>query len=394
MLRLKGDGSFAKGGPMPTHSTPGQLIAELLEQRGWTQRTLAVVLEKDESTVNKIVAGKGTVTTETALALEDVFGVDAERFLELQRKYDLAIARIANKPDRARATRATLFGDLPVAEMIKRGWIAANNPHDMKSVEPELAKFFGEALSDHIEILPHAAKKTFVNMEPSPAQLAWLYRVKAIARDLMVPSYSEAALRRAMPKLRALMIAPEEARQLPRILAECGIRFVIVQSLASAKIDGVCFWLDEASPVIGLSMRFDRIDNFWFVLRHEIEHVLLKHGLASNTMILDTELEGSKAGQGVDVPEEERLANAAAQEFCVPVTKMDGFVARKAPFFSERDFLAFSKILGVHPGIVAGQLQHKTGRYDRFRQYLASIRDQLGLGVATDGWGEVYPLGQ
>lgn len=378
---------------MTEHSTPGQLIAELLEERGWTQRTLAVVLEKDESTINKIVAGKGTVTTETALALEDVFGVAAERFLELQRRYDLAVARISTKPDRARATRAALFGDLPITEMLKRGWIKSDAPQDTKSIEMELVRFFGAANSDEIEILPHAAKKTLVNSEPSPAQLAWLFRVKAIAEDLMVPKYSQSALERALPKLRALMVAPEEARNIPRILAECGIRLVIVQSLPSAKIDGVCFWLDEFSPVVGLSIRHDRIDNFWFVLRHELEHVRLKHGLATKTMVLDTELEGGRAGQGADVPEEERAANAAAQEFCVPVAKMDGFVARKAPFFSERDFLAFAKILGVHPGIVAGQLHHKTGRYDRFRQYLTGIREQIGTGVAIDGWGDVYPLG-
>lgn len=378
---------------MGDHTTPGQLIAELLEERGWTQRTLAVVLEKDESTVNKMVLGKGVVTTESALALEDIFGVEAERFLELQRRYDLAVARISTKPDRGRATRAALFGDLPIAEMLKRGWIKSENPQDMKSIEPELVKFFGVSSSDQIEFLPHAAKRTNVSTDATPAQMAWLYRVKAIAEELMVLKYSPAALKRALPRLRALMVAPEESRQIPRVLAECGIRLVIVQSLPSAKIDGVCFWLDESSPVIGLSLRFDRIDNLWFVLRHEIEHVLCEHGLATRSMILDTELEGGKAGQGADVPEEERLANAAAQEFSVPVTKMDAFIARKAPFFSERDFLAFAKILGVHPGIVAGQLHHKTGRYDRFRQYLLTIREHIGTGgVALDGWGDVYPI--
>jgi HTH-type transcriptional regulator/antitoxin HigA len=300
---------------------------------------------------------------------------------------------ICRSPASKAATRAALFGDLPIAEMLKRGWIKSETPQDTKSIERELVKFFGVTNSNEIEILPHAAKKTLVNSDPSPSQLAWLYRVRAIAEELMVPKYSQSALESALPKLRALMVAPEEARNIPRILAECGIRLVIVQSLPSAKIDGVCFWLDEFSPVIGLSIRHDRIDNFWFVLRHELEHVRLKHGLATNSMVLDTELEGGKAGQGVDVPEEERAANAAAQEFCVPTAKMDGFVARKAPFFSERDFLAFAKILGVHPGIVAGQLHHKTGRYDRFRQYLTSIREQIGTGVAIDGWGDVYPLG-
>lgn len=377
---------------MTEHATPGQLIAELLEKRGWSQRTLAVVLEKDESTVNKIVAGKGSVTTETALAMEDVFGVPADHFLDLQRKYDLAVARISSRPDRGRATRAALFGDLPIAAMVKRGWIAASDPQNLKEVETGLIKFFGVKSADEIEVLPHAARKTQVNTNATPAQLAWLYRVKAIAEELLVARYSKAALEETLPRLQALMVAPEEARKVPRMLMECGIRFVIVESLPSAKIDGVCFWLDDQAPVIGISMRYDRIDNFWFVLRHELEHVRLGHGRAE--MILDIELEGKRAGTGGGVPEEERLANLSGQEFCVPNAKMDSFIARKAPFFSERDMIGFARILGVHPGIVAGQLHHKTDRYDRFRQHLANIRDHIRTGAAIDGWGDVYPLGE
>lgn len=377
---------------MSEHSTPGQLIAALLDQRGWSQRTLAAVLEKDESTINKIVAGKGSVTTETALALEDVFGVDAERFLELQRKYDLAIARIGARPDRGRAVRAALLGDLPIAAMAKRGWIAADDPQDLKRVEVSLARFFGASSPEEIEVLPHAARKTMVNTPTTPAQMAWLYRVKAIAEELMVAKYSIPALEQALPRLHALTVAPEEARKVPRILAEAGIRFVIVETLPSAKIDGVCLWLDDESPVVGLSMRHDRIDNFWFVLRHELEHVRLGHGRVA--MMLDTDLEGERAGTGSGIPEEERLANLAAQEFSVPRSKMDSFVARKAPFFSEKDLLGFARMLGVHPGIVAGQLQHRTNRYDRFRQHLANIRSSVRTGAAVDGWGDVYPLGE
>jgi HTH-type transcriptional regulator/antitoxin HigA len=59
-----------------------------------------------------------------------------------------------------------------------------------------------------------------------------------------------------------LLQSAEEARKVPRMLAECGIRFIIVESLKAAKIDGVCIWLDKHSPVIGISFRFDRIDNF------------------------------------------------------------------------------------------------------------------------------------
>lgn len=374
------------------HTTPGQLIASLLEERNWTQETLAVVLEKSVSWVNKVISGKLAVTTETALALEDTFRVNADRFLELQRQYDLAVARLSVRPDKGRATRAALFGDLPVSDMVKRGWLKPMNPNDLREIERELVKFFQVNSPDEIEVLPHAAKKTMVNTEPTPAQLAWLYRVKSIAEELMVGRYSAKALKEALPKLRRLMAAPEEARMVPRLLAECGVRFVIVESLPSAKIDGVCFWLDDSSPVVGLSMRHDRIDNFWFVLRHELEHVLQGHGRTE--MILDTELEGARAGTDADVPEEERVANAAAQEFCVPRDKMDGFIARKAPFFSERDLIGFARLLGVHPGLIAGQLQYRTGRYDRFRTHLVKIRDNVRTGAAVDGWGDPYPVGE
>ena len=64
---------------------------------------------------------------------------------------------------------------------------------------------------------------------------------------------------------------------------------------------------------------------------------------------------------------EERIANKAAADFCVPKSQMDAFIARKEPLFSDRDLRGFARILGVHPGIVAGQLQHRTGRYQIFR---------------------------
>ena len=166
---------------------------------------------------------------------------------------------------------------------------------------------------------------------------------------------------------------------------------MIVESLTSAKIDGVCFWLNEASPVIGMSMRFDRIDNFWFVLRHELEHVIHLHG--QSFVMLDAELEGDRAGVGPELAEEERIANKAAAEFCVPKKMMDAFMARKEPIYSERDIIGFARTIEVHPGLVAGQLAHITGRYDRFRKHLVKIRPAVTPTAMVDGWGDVAPVG-
>ena len=111
-------------------------------------------------------------------------------------------------------------------------------------------------------------------------------------------------------------------------------------------------------------------------------------------MILDAELDGERAGTGPDVPEEERLANDAAANFCIAQSQMQAFIDRKAPLFSERDMIGFARSLGVHPGIVAGQLQHRTGRYERFRQHLAKIRSYILPTSYVDGWGNIAPVGE
>jgi HTH-type transcriptional regulator/antitoxin HigA len=371
--------------------TPGQLIQALLQERGWSNRILAVVLEAEETGISKLITDKKSVTPEIAISLEEVFGVKAERFLTLQRDYDLAKARLIARPNPGRANRAHLFGGLPIAEMIKRGWLDVQDVRDMPNVEKAMAKFFGVDSVNDIEILPHAAKKTAVSSEATAVQLAWLYRVRQIASEMIVGQYSNFGARRAIESLRLLTSAAEETRKVPRILAECGIRFVIVESLPSAKIDGVCFWLDEASPVIGMSLRYDRIDNFWFVLRHELEHVLHEHG--KSLITIDADLEGDRAGTGDGVSEEERIANLAASEFCVPKKTMDSFVARKAPTFSERDILGVAATLKVHPGLVAGQLRYRTGRYDRFSNHLVKIRSIISPSAVVDGWGDIAQVG-
>jgi HTH-type transcriptional regulator/antitoxin HigA len=365
--------------------TPGQLIEALLNERGWNNRVLAAVLEVEETGISKLISAKKAVTPEVAISLEEVFGVPAEGFLELQRSLDLAKARIVVIPNPARAERAQLFAELPVSELIKRQWIKVDDIRDLNAVDKALHTFFDGQNPRQIATTPHAAKKTSAGEQASAAQLAWLYRVRQIAKELLVPKYNEAAARAALPKLQALLSAPEEARHVPRILNQCGIRLVFVEALKSSKIDGVCLWLNEHSPVIGMTMRFDRMDNFWFVLRHELEHVLQGHGMTEPS--LDVDLNGDV------VDEEERVANAVASEFCAPQARINSFIQRKAPIFPERDFLGLAKVLGVHPSLIAGQIQFKTGRYDLFRSHLAKIRDRVLPSAVVDGWGDIAPVG-
>lgn len=369
--------------------TPGQLIALHLKERGWTKRTLAIVLGVDEAAVTRWMADKRPVTAELALQLEDIFpDLSADQVMTLQKDYDLALARIGHRSDPRRAMRAQLFGALPIAEMVKRGWLpGVENPKAVDQVEPAVAAFFGVPQLDRLELIPHAARRTEVGVDASPLQLAWLHRVRHIASEMLVSQYSDAAGRAALQKLRPLLSAAEEARKVPRILAEAGIRYVLVEALPGSKIDGACLWLGARSPVIAMTFRFDRIDNFWFVLRHELEHVLQGHG--QTAPVLDVDLDGRHDDT---VVEEERIANAAAAAFTVPPDKLAAFVARKAPFFAERDILGFASTLGVHPGLVAGQLQHRTKRYDHFRSHLVKIRSIVAPGATVDGWGDIAPV--
>ena len=352
-----------------------------------TQGDLAFVLGVGLPAVNQIAVGRRGISAEMARALSAVFDVPAEDILKLQKDAELRAELARTKgPSPTVARNAKLLSKYPVREMVKRGWL----DEDRATFEAQLARFFDVKSIDEVPHLDHAGKKSDYSAIP-PAQLAWLFRVRHLAREMVLPRYSEAALRGMLSKLRDLLIEPEETRHVPRMLHDCGVRFVLVQALPSAKIDGACFWLGPAAPVIGLSMRFDRIDNFWFVLRHEIEHVLRGDGRSAAK--IDSELELESPTGDADLPPEEVAANEAARDFCVPTSELDSWMARKAPFFSERDLIGFSKRLGVHPGIVAGQLRRRTSNYKLFSRYLTKVQSIVAGSATVDGWGQIAPIG-
>lgn len=358
---------------------PGYFIKEELEARTWTQRDLAYVLGVPEQAVNLILSGKRGISADMAKALGEAFNVEAEFFTNLQRAYDLSLAR---EPDPGVARKARLQSKYPVREMIKRGWLV-DAQADL--LEAQMAQFFEVPSTDQIPYFEHAAKKTTPDYAPRP-QIAWLFRVRQLAKEMVgLPRYSEKRLRDTIATFRRLMIEPEETRLVPKLLAECGVRYVVVEKLTSAKIDGVCFWLGD-SPVIGMSLQQDRIDNFWFVLRHEIEHVLLRHGRDEDIIDIDVEEISNLSERRAD---EERLANQAAREFCVPKAEMDSFLGRKMTIPSDRDILGFARRLQIHPGIVAGQVRKRIDKWDIFTRMLVKIRPHVTAASIVDGWGHV-----
>jgi HTH-type transcriptional regulator/antitoxin HigA len=362
---------------------PGQFIQEELDARGWAQRDLAFILGIEETALNKIIKGKTGISIEMSKSLGTAFNVDNDFFSNLQKSYDLANTPAA---DPAIARRASLQNRYPVREMIKRGWL---QNMEVGLLEIQLKRFL-KADNDNNDVaqIRHVARKTNAGEDTTDAQLAWLHRVIQIAEAMDCKPYSERALYDAQSKLKELMAYPEAIHQVPGILADCGLRFLIVEGLPGGKIDGVCIWLDPDKPVVAMSLRFDRIDNFWFVLWHELTHVLNRDGRSESAWIIDVELERQRETES----EQERKANGAAAEKCVPVGDMISFIARRDRFIPEQDVLFFAKQLKVHPGIVVGQIHNRTGKYELFRKYQVKIRQYLMPTAIVDGWGNVTSI--
>jgi HTH-type transcriptional regulator / antitoxin HigA len=366
---------------------PGSFIAEELEARGWLQADLAYILGMDDGQLNKIISGKADINPDIAMALGDAFDMPAEFFMNLQKLYDLHKARRADPGVRTRASWVSVF---PVREMIKRKWIEDAEP---ALLDLQMLRFFEKNRIEDIPfvgdapVMPYAARKTDYE-RTTPIQYVWLTRVRKIAEQMECPLYSEQKLRADLATIRAHMIEKDDLIHVPHILRKCGVRFVLVEALRGSKIDGVCVWLN-GQPVIGLTLRLDRLDNFCYVLRHEIEHILNRDGFEASFNPVD-EIDPEDS---TDDTECEKIANEAAAEFCVPQKLLDSFILRKAPFISERDVLTFAAKVEINPAVVIGQIQRKTKKYAFLRKYQSSIRDYLMDWKHKDGWGVQAPTG-
>ncbi|MYB14381.1 MAG: helix-turn-helix domain-containing protein [Rhodospirillaceae bacterium] len=360
---------------------PGDFLRDELQAREWTQLEFAEIIGRPARLVNEIIAGKRGITPETAKEFSAALGTSPHYWLNLESSYQLSKTMPASE---VIARAAALRDKFPVREMIKRGWIEASE--NVEVLETRILRFFQlSSIEDEI-VFSHAARRSEAN-RMSQIQWAWVFRVRQLANALSVQNFSKKNLRLALTELEARLTDPEEARHVSKILANAGVRFLVVEPVPGSKIEGVCFWIDDQNPVIGLTMRFDRIDNFWFNLRHELEHVLNEDGKAG--IIID---EPDDLSESHELPLSEQLANEAAAEFCVPQAEIDDFIDRLDPIFSTERLIGFSRIVERHPGIVAGQLQKKTGRWDLFKKFQVKIRHAVTATALTDGYGYSTPI--
>ena len=364
--------------------TPGEYIQEELEERGWTQLDLAEILGRPPQAVNEIINGKKSITPETAIGLAGAFGTSAQLWMNLEAAYQLSKVG----PDvGAVSKRARLYEIAPISQMQRRGWIESSS--NIEVLEAQVLRFFGAKSLEESLSFAHAARKSTDYSKVTPSQLTWLYRAERLARVVDVTGrFSDDSFRLALSQISRLKSDAQEIRHLPKILAKSGIRFLVIEHLPSTKIDGMCFWLDAESPVIVISLRYDRIDWFWHTFMHEMYHVKNRDGVEETT--LDTQLVGSDAQPFDQKPENEKRADSFAAGFVVDQAKLKDFIRRVHPLYSRTRIVGFANQQGVHPGIVVGQLQH-LGKinYSHSRGLLESVKEIITSSSLTDGWGHL-----
>ncbi len=361
---------------------PGEFLIDELGARNWTQSEFAEIIGRPVRLVNEIALGKKSITPETAIQFAEGLGTNPELWMNLESQYQLS--KINTNSDSIKR-KAIIHEKFPVREMVKRGWIESSS--NIEILEKQCFDFFEIGSIDEPLALPHAAKKTSYS-DVSSLQAAWLFRARNIARTLVLPKFSKKKLNGGLEELKNLMNDPEETRHVAKILNNCGVRFLLVEAFPGSKIDGACFWLSSDQPVVVLSARLDRIDNFWFVLRHEIEHVLQGDG-KNGDFVIDEEL---GVNEGSDLPQFEQRANKAASSFCVNKGDLEDYIARVNPYcFSSKKVRGFAARLSVHPGVVVGQLQNRFNEYKFLRKYLVKVRNIVMDSTPYDGWGYTYP---
>jgi HTH-type transcriptional regulator/antitoxin HigA len=317
--------------------------------------------------ISEIVRGKKEITPETAVQLAAALGTSAEFWSDLEANYRLRLAkRLGPAPEIVE--RQQLYLKAPLAELIRRGWLA--NVRSTSDLATELCRFLRIDHLGDTPLLPVVNLRVSATAEPELTSLqAWLKRAESLAQQETVRRpFDPAGLGDMVSELRTNAADAERVASVPPILSKYGVRFVLVPHLPKTYLDGAHFSVGT-DPAIALTFRFDRIDHFWFTLFHEIAH--LQRGDDGRLDSLWGQHEES-----VDPIEEQ--TNDQAGAWLIDPEAYENFLSNSALEPSLADITAFAREIGVHPGIVLGRLQHKgLVPWEHHRSTLAPVKQYL-----------------
>lgn len=343
---------------------PGIILRHEIEARGWAQKDLAEIIGRPQQAISEIVRGTKQITPETALELSEAFGTSPEFWMNLETNYRLHLAA-QQKANKKIARKSEIYGIAPVSEMTKRGWIKATRTAE--ELEEQILSFLGiSSLDERPGLVTNFSQSKFREPERF-AELAWIKRCEQLASAQSVAKFESRQLRRALPEILKLSKEAEYIEKVPTLLLNLGVHFVIVPHLPKTYVDGAM--IPGSNPTIALTLRHDRLDNFWFTLMHEIAHVL-----AGNT---DTRID-EKGFEAETEDAVEAEANNMARDWLIDPQAYHKFVTRQAPYFSGDSIVGFALSQHRHPSIVLGRLQHD-GKvdYKNLRRFHVKVQDFL-----------------
>jgi HTH-type transcriptional regulator/antitoxin HigA len=332
--------------------TPGDTIADLLEERGWTQVELAQRLGCTPKHVNQLLKGAASITQDTALGLEKVLGSTARFWMGLETQYREQLAR-QSELDVLQADVAWLK-EIPLKDMLRFGWVQKIESKVLQV--RECLKYFSvssvEAWRRQYQ-QPVAAYRASSKLIKTPAAVStWLRQGERLADGIRYQAFDREKFNAALHDIRALTCDREPKSFLPKLqslCAEAGVAVVIAPAPEGCPVSGATKWLAPDKALIILSVRGKSDDKLWFTFFHEAAH-LLKHG--KSLIFLDI------LGEDGLNPKEEAEANAFAGDFLLPASQYQNFLtSHKGSQLNAQTISAFAKAQGIAPGIVVGRLQ-------------------------------------
>lgn len=181
---------------------------------------------------------------------------------------------------------------------------------------------------------------------------AWIQTAMNMAKTIETRPYNAQRLKKCLPELRSMTVQNPEVF-LPRmreIFAECGIAFVLLPHLKNSGVNGAVKWVNNERVVLAMNNRGLDADKFWFSLFHEIKHVFQQK--------IKTVFISSLVEEMVDYNNAlEDEADRFASDYLIPPNELRRFAPTK--YTSDNEIVEFANSIGIHPGIVAGRLQHE-----------------------------------
>lgn len=346
--------------------SPIEAIQFRIDQQGLAPRDLIPYLGS-RSKVSEVLAGKRELTLSMIKALNKGLGIPLESLVSAKN----AETTPSDELDWAR---------FPVNEMAKRTWIPPIPDSSIATIKAAVLGFL-KPLGPQPAIVSFY-RKTNVHgsskIVDRHALLMWTARVLMVARkSLSSTKYTATPIKELMKK--ALSFSPQEKGPLMacKFLTENGIPVVIEPHLPGTRLDGAVV-LAGTRPVIGLTLRYDRLDNFWFTLMHELAHIHLHlNPDAPRNFYDDMEVQDENDA-------DENAANELAGEIMVPSNKWDTSIAKDLRTPEAASLLADE--LKIHVAIVAGKMRHY---YKSYR----ILNNLIGLGevrrhFAQITWGD------